>query len=121
MRQTPLLPLNLVVPNRPGTATPWRDVETQTRLICVMNVDIERVRVLWRDLTGAPEGFRGAGVTVVGSAHHRAAPVSKVPICDQGVIGLGQFSPVVPSSTPPVTRYPLSGRYLRAMATASAT
>jgi RimJ/RimL family protein N-acetyltransferase len=39
-----------------------------------MNVDIERVRVLWRDLTGAPEGFRGAGVTVVGSAHHRAAP-----------------------------------------------
>jgi GNAT superfamily N-acetyltransferase len=53
-------------------------------MAAMRNADVERVRVLWRDLTDAPKGFAGTGVLVVASDTHRAAPDGWV-----GIVKLG--------------------------------
>ena len=40
----------------------------------MLQSDLERVRLLWRDLTDAPDGFAQNGLTITGSDTHRASP-----------------------------------------------
>jgi RimJ/RimL family protein N-acetyltransferase len=40
----------------------------------VLKPDLERIKVLWRDLTEASSGFAGNGLTIAGSDTHRASP-----------------------------------------------
>jgi hypothetical protein len=83
------------------------DMEVTDMEVTGMEVtDAERVRALWRDLTGAAAGFAGNGLVVVGTAGHRVSPNGWV-----GIVAIG--GDVVVACPPDVARHvtaALSGR-----------